>query len=109
MSFLGFYTEKEMHEAKLVSLEYGRIDGIQQATKKHIKLVCNMEEEFKVEKNKLEEKINVLSELLLREVDKDSVKLEKIQSRTKKLRIKKKCENAILRNRMKKLAYEQQC
>lgn len=109
MGFLGLYTEKELKEAKISAKEFGRLEGVQEAKRKHIKekdILENKIADLKNENEKANEKVSVLSGLLVREVDKDTVKLEKISKRTKKLRIKKKCENAILRNRMKKLVYE---
>lgn len=103
MSFLGFYTKKELEETNKVYKELGRIRGIKESREIHIK----EKEKLEKENADLKKRVTVLSELLVREVDKDTVRLEKIQERTKKFRVKKKCESAILRNRMKRLAYEQ--
>lgn len=103
MGFLGFYTKKELEETNKVCKELGRISGIKESREIHAK----EKEKLEKENTDLKEKVSVLSELLIREVDKDTARLEKIKERTKKIRIKKKCENAILRNRMKRLAYEQ--
>lgn len=107
MSFFGLYTKKELKESneiqRFIGRSEGRINGIREASEKHLK------EKEKLEKENagLKERVTVLSELLVREVDKDTARLEKIQEGTKKIRVKKKCESAILRNRMKRLAYEQ--
>ncbi len=103
MSFLGFYTKKELEETNKVCKELGRISGIKESREIHIK----EKEKLEKENADLKKRVTVLSELLVREVDKDTARLEKIKERTKKFRIKKKCESAILRNRMKRLAYEQ--
>ena len=103
MGFLGFYTKKELEENNEICEELGRIRGIRESREIHVK----EKEKLEKENADLKKRVTVLSELLVREVDKDTVRLEKIKERTKKTRIKKKCENAILRNRMKRLAYEQ--
>ena len=104
MSFFGLYTKKELKESneiqRFIGRSEGRRNGIREASEKHLK----EKEKLEKENADLKERVTVLS---VREVDKDTARLEKIQERTKKFRVKKKCESAILRNRMKRLAYEQ--
>lgn len=107
MSFFGLYTKKELEDSKEIQRCIGKTQGILEGQRKSREKHLKEKEKLEKENADLKKRVTVLSELLLREVDKDTARLEKIKERTKKTRIKKKCENAILRNRMKRLAYEQ--
>lgn len=107
MSFFGLYTKKELEDIKEIYKCIGRAQGILEGQRKSREIHLKEKEKLEKENADLKKRVTVLSELLVREVDKDTARLEKIQERTKKFRVKKKCESAILRNRMKRLAYEQ--
>lgn len=107
MGFLGLCTKKELEDIKEIYKCIGRAQGILEGQRKSREIHLKEKEKLEKENADLKKRVTVLSELLVREVDKDTARLEKIKERTKKIRIKKKCENAILRNRMKRLAYEQ--
>ncbi len=131
MSFLGFYTKKEIQEIETNATKNGYADGVartQVVMKKeinklkdeHLKKIDKIQKEYgsligniladqtEVER-KLECKeseIYVLRTVLALETDKEVKRLECIAKRTKKPRIAKKCENRIINYKMKKLAYE---
>lgn len=123
MSFMGIFSAKEVENIKKLAYEEGA---------RHTKVECNKEKnkltnEFEVKIDKLnrqnkdlmndivevnsevvelDTKITILEFFLLCEYDKKIKRLEAIAKRTKKHRVKKKCENRILTYEMRKLAFE---
>lgn len=134
MPFMGLYTQKEVNEIKQEERKLGYEDGCRytkvECKREESEIVNNYEsiiddkskanislkndiEDLKIKlmdavsdiKDR-ETKIDILEFFLCCEYDKKIDRLEKIAKRTKKFRIKKKCESKILDYQMRKLAHE---
>lgn len=108
MAFMGLYTSKEVEEIKLSYVK--RISEIVNGYSSHINYQREMWKkdikDLSDNINEKELKINTISFILAAEADKEIKRLEVIAKRTKKPRIKKKCESRIIDYKMRKLAYE---
>ena len=130
MAFMGLYTSKEVEEIKLEHKRLGHKEA-EDKYEKEIKEIMDMNEKIidNQSKNNLslredlkdmkgsllklskelkdkDREINVLRFLLAAEADKEVKRLEAIAKRTRKTRIKKKCESRIIDYKMRKLSYE---
>ncbi len=130
MAFMGLYTSKEVEEIKLEHKRLGHKEA-EDKYEKEIKEIMDMNEKIidNQSKNNLslredlkdmkgsllklskelkdkDREINVLRFLLAAEADKEGKRLEAIAKRTRKTRIKKKCESRIIDYKMRKLSYE---
>lgn len=127
---MGFYTHKEVEAIKRavitdtkrqMKVEFNReknklmddydnkINCAKDSVVKANKIMKGLNESISIAYKQLKDKdsqIYVLSTLLSIECDKEIKRLETIAKRTKKAKIKKKCENRIIDYRMRKLAYE---
>lgn len=134
MSFMGLYSEKEVNEIKDLERKLAYEDGCRytkiECKKEENKLVNQYEqiistqtrdnvrlrkdiEDLKVKLidaagdiKERDNKIDILEFFICCEYDKEIDRLENIAKRTKKYRIKKKCESRILDYKMRKLAFE---
>ena len=130
MTFMGLYTSKEVEEIKLEHKRLGHKEA-EDKYEKEIKEIMDMYEKIIANQSKnnlslrgdlkdmkgsllklsteLKDKgreINVLRFFLAAEADKEVKRLEAIAKRTRKPRIKKKCESRIIDYKMRKLSYE---
>lgn len=129
--FLGLYSKKEVISIKLDAFYEGKEEGIRQ-TRAEMKREINKKdneihdlkninrvtvescEQLLNNKNKYildiieenKEKIKELKTLLALSTDKEIERIEKIKQRTKKIRVKKKCESRIIDYQMKKIDYD---
>ncbi|WP_122639863.1 hypothetical protein [Romboutsia sp. Marseille-P6047] len=123
MSFLGFYSEKEVEEIKnKLNKDYKTLRAckeveinslnlekenllaeIEEINEEHSKIIEDLEKQVK----ELKKQVFILKNLLHCDADKEINRLERIAKRTKKIRVKKKCESSILDYKMRKMAYGQ--
>lgn len=116
MSFLGFYSEKEVEEIKnkfnkdyetLRACKELEIGSLELEKENLLAEIEEINEEYSKIIEDKDKEIFVLKTLLYCDADKEISRLERIAKRTKKIRVKKKCESSILDYKMRKMAYEQ--
>lgn len=116
MSFLGFYNEKEVEEIKekfnknyeiLKSCKDVEINSLKIEKENLLEEIEEINEEYSKIIEDKDKEIFVLKTLLYYDADKEINRLERIAKRTKKIRVKKKCESSILDYKMRKMAYGQ--
>ena len=116
MSFLGFYSEKEVEEIKnklnkdyktLRTCKEVEINSLNLEKENLLAEIEEINEEYSKIIEKLEKQIFILKNLLYCDADKEISRLERIIKRTKKIRVKKKNESRILDYKIRKDVYGQ--